>query len=55
MSLTEVFEKLQVNATQLAEKFDPPISRQAVFYWKTTGIPKLRQYEIKDMINDSNT
>jgi|TARA_R110002050_G_scaffold137913_2_gene261630 predicted chitinase len=53
MTLTEVCEKLELTPNQLAEKFDPPLSRQAVFYWKTKGIPKLRQYEIKEMIDDT--
>lgn len=53
MELNEVCEKLKVTPNQLAERFDPPLSRQAVFYWKSTGIPKLRQYQIKEMLDDS--
>lgn len=55
MTVTEVCEKLQITANQLAKKFTPPLSRQAVFYWGKKGIPKLRQYEIKEMLDDSNT
>jgi len=36
MELSEVCEKLKVTPNQLAERFDPPLSRQAVFYWKST-------------------
>ena len=53
MKLSEVCEKLKVTPNQLAERFDPPLSRQAVFYWKSTGITKLRQYQIKEMLDDS--
>tara|TARA_R110002110_G_scaffold91593_1_gene238435 strand:- start:3 stop:209 length:207 start_codon:yes stop_codon:yes gene_type:complete len=55
MTVSEVYEKLQITANQLAKKFTPPLSRQAVFYWGKKGIPKLRQYEIKEMYDDSNT
>ena len=52
MTLQEVCKKLEVTPNQLAEKFEPKLSRQAVFYWGQRGIPKLRQYEIKEMLHD---
>jgi predicted chitinase len=52
MTLQEVCKELEVTPNQLAEKFEPKLSRQAVFYWGQRGIPKLRQYEIKEMLDD---
>ncbi len=53
MTLTEVCEKLELTPNQLAEKFDPQLYRQAVFYCNIKGKPKLRQYEIKEMLDDT--
>jgi len=54
MTLDEACEKLNVTPNQLAKMFKPPLSRQAVWYWRETGIPELRKYQIKDMLKDIN-
>ena len=53
MKVSEALEQLgNIGITDLAKRLD--VSRQAVGYWKLNGLPKLRMYEIREMIeNDS--
>jgi|TARA_R110000796_G_scaffold33142_1_gene86219 hypothetical protein len=53
MKVSEALEQLgNIGITDLAKRLD--VSRQAVWYWKLNGLPKLRMYEIREMIeNDS--
>ena len=53
MMVSEALEKLgNISINDLAKRLD--VSRQAVWYWKSKGLPKLRMYEIREMIeNDS--
>tara|TARA_R110000787_G_scaffold220655_1_gene329359 strand:+ start:217 stop:414 length:198 start_codon:yes stop_codon:yes gene_type:complete len=53
MKVSEALEQLgNIGITDLAKRLD--VSRQAVWYWKLNGLPKLRIYEIREMIeNDS--
>ena len=53
MRVEEALEQFGgISITGLAKKLG--VSRQAVFYWKAKEIPKLRAYEIKEILeNDS--
>lgn len=47
MTLYEALELLQCNSTELAKRLD--ISTSAIAQWDKDKIPKLREYEIKEL------
>ena len=55
MQLNDVLQKFGgISVEKLEKKLG--LSRQSVYYWKQKDIPKLRIYEIKELLeNDSKT
>tara|TARA_R110000822_G_scaffold33874_1_gene96186 strand:- start:340 stop:534 length:195 start_codon:yes stop_codon:yes gene_type:complete len=52
MKVDEALKELgNITIKDLADKLQ--VTRQAVFYWKQNGLPRLRQYQIKELLDDS--